>query len=95
MNMNKFFKTIKEYWMFITFVVGAISAAAIFPFRLEALESRQNEFEQNQQLLVQQTTTIGKWVEQEQKEKEYKKERQISAPPGWRWDATTRQYVVQ
>lgn len=84
--MIKFLKILKDYWVQITTIVALISAAAIFPFRLGHAENDIKD-------LREQTTAIYKWVEQEQKEKEYEKERIASAPPGYRWDSIKRQYV--
>ena len=91
----KILKSVKEYWGIILVVVGMIAAGAVFPFRLEAMEKRQDQFEQVQQSLYEQTTMIGSWVQQEQQSKQYEKERYEAAPPGWRWDPNRREYVAE
>ena len=87
--MKQLLDAIKNYWQIITVAVAVVSAGAIFPFKLSAMEQRQDKFEQVQTSLYEQTTMIGKWVEKQ----EYEKELLESAPPGWKWDATKREYV--
>ena len=91
--MTTFLEYLKKYWVQITAIVGLIGACFLFPFKLEAMDKRQDKFEEQQDSLYEQTTMIGKWVEQEQQNKEYEKERISSAPPGYRWDASRREYV--
>ena len=84
--VNKALSWVKDYWIIITLIGGAISAAAIFPFKLANAES-------DIKALKEQTTAIYSWVKQEQTEKEFEKERIASAPPGYYWDTATRQYL--
>lgn len=84
--MIKFLETLKRYWVQITAIVALISGCAIFPFRLSNAEDDIKD-------LKAQTTAVYKWVEQEQTEKEYENERVASAPPGYRWDSSRREYV--
>lgn len=91
--MTQIFKFLKDYWIVITAIVTLIGAGSIFPFRLEALESRQEKFEQTQEKLVEQTMTIADYVKGQETEKAHEKELQESAPKGFRWDSLTREYV--
>ena len=91
--MLKFLETLKIYWVQIVAIVGLISGVAIFPFKLNAMQTDVKELKEQQKVLVAQTTQIGKWVEQAEKEKEYEKERIASAPPGYKWDSFKREYV--
>ena len=91
--MLKFLKLLKEYWGILVIIGGAFAAFVILPYRVDAMEKRVADVEEVQDSLYEQTTMIGKWVEQEQKEKEYEKERVSSAPVGFRWDSSKREYV--
>ena len=86
-------QAIKDFWPVSIAVVGFIGACFIFPFRVEALENRQDKFEEVQSSLYEQTTQIGKWVAAQESDKAHEKELQASAPPGYRWDSTIREYV--
>lgn len=94
LTMLKFLETLKTYWVQIVAIVGLISGVAIFPFKLNAMQDDVKELKEQQKVLVAQTTTIGKYIEQAEKEKEYENERIASAPPGYRWDAVKREYVA-
>ena len=89
----KLLKTLKEYWIQITAIVGLIAACSIFPFKLSAMENRQEKLEESQDILIAQTTTIGEYIKGQQTENEYEKERIASAPQGYRWDSYKRTYV--
>ena len=84
---------LKTYWIQITAIVAGIAACSIFPFKLNAMESRQEKFEEVQNSLYEQTTQIGKWVAAQESDKAHEKELQASAPPGYRWDSLNREYV--
>ena len=86
-------QAIKDFWPVSVSVVGFIGACFVFPFKLEAMESRQEKFEQTQERLIEQTTMIGEYVKGQETEKAHEKELQASAPPGYRWDSTIREYV--
>lgn len=58
--------------------------------RVWAAPQRVDELEEQQQLLVQQSTTIGKWVESQERERQLKR----SAPPGWMWSEIEEKYIV-
>lgn len=91
--MIKILKFLKEFWIQIVAIVGIIGAASIFPFKLEAMDQRQERLEDAVTKTTEQTTALYKWVEAQEQEKTYEKERVASAPPGYRWDANRREYV--
>ena len=92
-NIKALLKYLKEYWLIITMVLGGIGAASIIPYRLDAMENRQDDFEETQKNLVAQTTMIAEYVKGQETEKSHEKELQASAPPGYRWDSNTRAYI--
>lgn len=47
------------------------------------------QIKEDQKVLREQTTQIGKWVEQREKEMELQKQ----APPGWQWNDVTQSYI--
>ena len=80
-------------------VAAAISTVIIVPMiksnwdnisRVWAAPKEIDEVKHGQELVVQQTTQIGKWVEQQEKERELQKK----APPGFKWDEVTEAYLV-
>ena len=77
---------IKQYWVVIVVIAASIGGASIFPFKLARAED-------DIKALKDQTTAIYKWVEQEQNLKQFEKERVDSAPPGYKWDSSKREYV--
>ena len=93
--MIKLLETLKTYWVQIITIVGLIGACSVFPFRLEAMDSRQKKLEEAVTKTTEQTTALYRWVEAQQKEKEYEAERIKSAPPGYRWDSSNKEYVKE
>ena len=94
-QLQGFLSGLKEYWAIIVAVGGAFAAIIILPYRVDAMDKRQDKLEAVQDKIVEQTTALYKWVDQEQKEKEYEKERLTSAPPGYKWDSVSRKYDKQ
>lgn len=89
------FKIIKDYWPIGAAIVAFIGACSVFPVRLSNAENKINDIEDQQKLLIQQTTTIGAWVQQEQQAKQFEEERYMTAPPGWKWDPARKEYVAE
>lgn len=71
-------------------VIPTISVAWNHLGKVWAAPREIEQVKEDQGVLTQQTTQIGKWVEQAEKENDLKKK----APMGFRWDEVTSEYVV-
>lgn len=83
----------RKFLVPIFIAVIGIPTGAMGWSHLQAVWAAPREIEQvkeDQGILTQQTTQIGKWVEQAEKETDLKKK----APLGFRWDEVTSEYIV-
>ena len=104
--MKEWWDRLLKTWPIILAVLGVISAAAILPYRLEAVEK--NDAKQDAALeeqrkmsaaLYEQTTAINSLIQQkeqrERMEAQHEAEMKAAAPPGMVWDSATRKYVSE
>lgn len=83
--------------MQILFAVSFVSACSIFPYQLKAQAGEIAEVKATQKSLSENTQEIRNWIAKEETKDEleakYQKEREDTAPAGFRWDSRTNQYV--
>ena len=97
--MKEAFEFMTKHWKVLTAVVAFISACAVFPFQLKATQDDVKELKAEQKILVDQTTTIGAYIQSEKQKDEleaaHEKEMRDAAPKGMRWDSIRREYVPE
>lgn len=93
--MKELIEFLTKNWKVIGLVIGGIAAAAVIPFRLEAVE--RNDQKQDKQIEAQaaQATSIYKWIEQREAEEAHEQELRDAAPEGMVWDVVQRKYVLK
>ena len=75
------------------FIVGGVFVSIRDQIgKVWAAPQRVDELEEQQKLLVQQTTSVYEWVKQAEKDKELE-EIKRKAPPGYVWDEELRNFV--
>ena len=76
---------LRSHWGMVTMGIAFISACAVFPFKLQAVERKADKIESRQE-------TIEKYIKASEEEKKATEDAIANAPLGWIWNLVTKEY---